>query len=174
MIWSASSHAWAYLQLASSAEYLRLREAQQVCVCVRLCAKRVEPSDYTTCASLCQQLNVCRALFLFGTWSAVSLCVTADVVLIIHHVLLKTDNLRASDLPTGEYSMTVQKERERKSWVVITQCSSFFLIINELLKFPFLWMSSERDKSVCGYFKGERQFDNGRVICIPHCWAALA
>lgn len=106
-------------------------------VCVYLCVKRVEPPDYTTCASLCQQLNVCRALFLFGTLSAVSRCVTADVASIIHHVLLKTDNLRACDLPAGEYSMTTQnvaKEGGRNGWVVILQRSGF-LIIDEPLSF---------------------------------------
>lgn len=86
-----------------------------VCVYISVCVKRVEPPDYTTCASLCQQLNVCRVLFLFGTLSAVSRCVTAaahaDVALIIHHVLLKTDNLRACDpLQDSKYSMTMQKQ----------------------------------------------------------------
>lgn len=148
-------------------------EALQVCVsaCVYLYVKRVEPPDYTTCASLCQQLNVCRVLFLFGTLSAVSRCVTADVAAIIHHVLWKTDNLRACDLPAEEYSMTTQKGGGRKSWVVIFQCSGF-LTINEALKFPFMngqWEKWER----IGSLEGKRQFDKRCVVCILLCLAAF-
>lgn len=37
MIWSASTQARAYLQLAPSAEYLCLRERPSVCSCIRVC-----------------------------------------------------------------------------------------------------------------------------------------
>lgn len=42
------------------------------CACVYLFVKRVEPPDYTTCASLCQQLYVCTVLVFFGSFSVVS------------------------------------------------------------------------------------------------------
>ena len=60
------------MQLAPAAKRLRLRVPASVHLCARvyLCVKRVEPPDCTTCVSLCQQLNVCRTLFLFGTLSA--------------------------------------------------------------------------------------------------------
>lgn len=86
------------------------------CACVYLFVKRVEPPDYTTCASLCQQLYVC---VFFGSFSVVSWCATADVAVIIHHVLWTSDNLSACDLPAEVYSTTTQKVGGRKSWVVI-------------------------------------------------------
>lgn len=89
------------------------------CACVYLFVKRVEPPDYTTCASLCQQLYVCTVLVFFGSFSVVSWCATADVAVIIHHVLWTSDNLSACDLPAEVYSTTTQKVGGRKSWVVI-------------------------------------------------------
>lgn len=108
-LWYEVPLAW-HLQLAPSAEYLRLQEAQRVCVSVFLYVRRVEPPDYTTCASLCQKLNVCRALFLFGTWSTVSRLVAANVFLIIHHVLLM--NLRACDLPAAKTAWRCRKKEK--------------------------------------------------------------
>lgn len=55
----------------------------------------------------------------FGSFSVVSWCATADVAVIIHHVLWTSDNLSTCDLPAEVYSTTTQKVGGRKSWVVI-------------------------------------------------------
>ena len=115
MIWSASCLSLCAVGSSSQAAASSRGPASVhlcVCVCVCVCVKRVEPPDCTTCFSLCQQLNVCRALFLFVRWVHIS----------VRNGWCCCDNppcaFKDCDLPAQEYSMTTQKGGEKKSWVV--------------------------------------------------------
>lgn len=109
MMWCASSYTrtCSWLHQPSICVFKRLSKR----VFVHVSVKRVEPPDFTTCAGLCQQLNVCKVLFLFGTLSALSVCNG----LIIYCTLLKADSSRACDLPAWLWMHLMRTGRKEQT-----------------------------------------------------------